>query len=323
MSRKLSAMTLTVRSLPAALILAFAACSQSAPPSVRQAVTEAPSIRVFASPEDAGKALQAALESGDQSALLAILGPESQPLISSGDSVQDKKDASAFLGRYDLMHRWRRMNDDSQVLVVGADNFPFPIPLKKNDAGQWLYDTAAGREEILNRRIGRNELAVIEVCRAAAAAQQEYFAQLHDGATEHQYAVKFISDPGTQNGLYWKSEEGQPQSPLGPLVAYATAEGYSGKPRAHAPFHGYYFRMLKGQTDQAPGGAQSYLVNGKMVDGFAFVAYPAQYGDSGVMTFMINRNGMLLQRDLGKSTAETASGMTEFDPAEGWSPVQQ
>jgi hypothetical protein len=215
------------------------------------------------------------------------------------------------------------MDDGSELLVVGADNFPFPIPLKKNASGQWFYDTAAGKEEILNRRIGRNELAVIEVCRAAAEAQAEYFSQLHDSSTTHQYAVKFISDPGSQNGLYWKSAEGAAQSPLGPLLAFATSEGYSAEPQAHRPFHGYYFRMLKGQTDKAPGGAMDYLVNGRMVRGFAFIAYPAKYGDSGVMTFMINRSGLLLQKDLGKSSVETASAMTEFDPDAGWSPVEQ
>jgi hypothetical protein len=221
-----------------------------------------------------------------------------------------------------VMHRWRRMADGTQILLVGADNFAFPIPLKKNDSGKWVFDTAAGKDEVLSRRIGRNELAVIDVCEAIADAQGEYFSQLHDGATTKQYALKFISDPGTQNGLYWKSENGQPQSPLGPLAAFATSEGYTAKANGHTPFHGYYFRMLKGQGSKAPGGAKDYVVNGKMINGFAFVAYPAEYGNSGVMTFIMNQAGALLQKDLGKTTTETASAMSEFDPDTGWSPVE-
>ncbi len=196
---------------------------------------EKPSISVFASPDDAGNALLAAAKSGDQNALLAIFGPDSKEIIFSGDAVQDKNAADAFVAGYGVMHRWRKMPDGAQILLVGADNFPFPIPLKKNGDGKWFFDTAAGKEEILNRRIGRNELAIIEVCGAVADAQAEYFSQLHDGEKTKQYAAKFISDPGKQNGLYWKSPEGQPESPLGPLAAFATAEGYSAKPEgAHA-----------------------------------------------------------------------------------------
>jgi hypothetical protein len=284
--------------------------------------TEKPSGKTFASPEDAGNALMEAAKSGDQTAAVAIFGPEAKQLISSGDPVEDKNVIEAFVARYGVMHRWRKMADGSQVLVVGADNFPFAIPLKKNSSGQWYFDTAAGKEEILNRRIGRDELAIIDVCRAAAGAQAEYFAKLHDGSRTKQYAVKFISDPGKQNGLYWQSSPGQPDSPLGPLVAFATAEGYSAKPDAHVPFHGYYFHMLTGQSDKAPGGAKNYIVDGKMVGGFAFVAYPAEYGNSGVMTFMINQDGVLLEKNLGTTTQQTATAMTQFDPS-GWSPVQQ
>ena len=307
------------------LVITLAACGQAgkAPTPTAASPGRESTVRVFAAPEEAGAALEQAVKSGDRSALLAIFGPDSNELIASGDPVQDKEAGSAFAGRYEVMHRWRTMEDGAQILLVGADNFPFPIPLKQNATGQWSFDTAAGRNEILNRRIGRNELAVIEVARAAAEAQADYHAQLHDGAREHQYAVKFISDPGKQNGLYWKSPEGAPQSPLGPLVAFATSEGYSAEPQAHTPFHGYYFRMLTGQSAKAPGGAKKYLVNGRMTGGFAFVAYPAKYGDLGIMTFMINQDGVLLQRDLGKATAETAGAMADFDPDAGWSPVEQ
>jgi hypothetical protein len=174
---------------------------------------------------------------------------------------------------------------------------------------------------VLNRRIGRNELAIIDVCGAVVDAQAEYFAKPHDGDKAKQFAVKFISDPGKQNGLYWKSAEGQPESPLGPLAAFATSEGYSVKADEHAPFNGYYFHLLKGQSSNAPGGAKQYVKDGKMTGGFAFVAYPAQYGNSGVMTFMINQDGVLLEKDLGKNTAETAAAMSEFDPGAGWAPA--
>jgi hypothetical protein len=283
--------------------------------------SEKPSIRVFATPEDAGNAVDAAAQSGDQAAIIAIFGPDVKELLFSGDSVEDKNTISQFVAAYGAMHRWRRLVDGSEMLMVGATNFPFPIPLRKNGAGQWYFDMAAGKQEVLSRRIGRNELSMIQVCRAVAAAQKQYFSERHDGTTGH-YAQKFISDPGKQNGLYWKSEDGEPQSPLGPLAAFATSEGYTVKPDAHTPFHGYYFQMLQGQTAKAHGGAKQYVVDGKMVRGFAFLAYPAQYGNSGVMTFLINQDGVLFQKDLGKTTTETATAMTEFDP-DGWTPVEQ
>jgi len=305
--------------LPAGLLLlaiqvVLAGCGKSSKPSVS----------VFRTPDDAGNALVAAAKSTDRTAAaLAIFGPDSKDLISSGDAVQDREAIDAFVARYDVMHRWRRLADGSQILMVGPDNFAFPIPLKKNGDGQWFFDTVAGKEEILNRRIGRNELAIIDVCEAVARAENEYHSRLHDNATTKQYALKFISDAGKQNGLYWQPSPGQPESPLGPLVAFATAEGYSAKPDAHMPFHGYYFHMLKGQTDKARGGAKDYIVDGQMVGGFAFVAYPAEYGNSGIMTFIINQDGGLLQKDLGKTTSETATAMSEFGPDNSWSPVEE
>jgi len=284
--------------------------------------SDKPSIKTFASPDDAGNALLTVAKADDTNAALTIFGPGSKEVIFSGDAVEDKNAAEAFAARYGVMHRWRKLTDGSQILLVGADNFPFPIPLKKTADGQWFYDTAAGKEELLSRRVGRNELATIDVCEAVARAQAEYYSKLHDGATKKQYAVKFISDSGKQNGLYWQSSPGQPQSPLGPLVAFATAEGYSAKPDAHAPFNGYYFHMLQGQTDKAPGGQKNYIVDGNMISGFAFVAYPAVYGNSGIMTFMINQDGVLLQKDLGKTTEQTATAMTEFNPDSGWSLVE-
>jgi hypothetical protein len=296
-----------------ALIILLVACNK----------TTQPSFKVFASPEEAGAALLEAAKSGDPNAVLTIFGPESKEVVLSGDAVQDKTTIDSFVGAYGVMHRWRKMPDDAQILLIGADNFTFPIPLKKNAAGQWYFDMVAGKDEILSRRIGRNELAVIDICGALADAQGEYFSQTHADGSTQQFAVKFISDTGKQNGLYWESPEGQPRSPLGPLAAFATDEGYSVKPDSHMPFHGYFFHMLKKQGSHAPGGAKEYVVDGKMASGFAFVAYPAEYGNSGVMTFIINQDGVLLQKDLGKTTTETAAAMTEFDPGDGWSPVQE
>lgn len=282
---------------------------------------DTPSVKTFANPDDAGNAVTAAVKSGDQDTLLAIFGPDSKDLISSGDPVQDKNSGTAFADRYGVMHRWRKMPDGSQVLVVGADNFPFPIPLKKNQDGQWYFDTAAGKDEILNRRVGRNELAAIESCAAVVDAQRQYFSEKHGGMK--QYAQKFISDSGQQNGLYWPEVQGQPRSPLGPLAANATAEGYKVDPNHHQPFRGYYFSMLDKQGADAPGGAKNYLVAGKMTGGFAVVAYPAKYGDSGVMTFVVDQDGVILQKDLGPSTDQVASAITEFSPDKTWTIVAQ
>jgi len=296
-----------------AITIFLAACGKS----------EKPAFRVFASPDEAGNALLEVAKAGDQNAALTIFGPGSKEIIFSGDATEDKAAVDAFVAAYGEMHRWRKVADGAQVLLVGADNFAFPIPLKKNGAGQWYFDAAAGKDEILARRIGRNELAAMDVCRALADAQSEYFSQRHDEGTTNQYAVKFISDPGKQNGLYWKSPEDQPRSPLGPLVAFASAEGYSAESNSRAPFHGYYFRLLKRQGSHAQGGAKDYVVDGKMVGGFAFVAYPAEHGNSGVMTFIISRDGVLFQKDLGKTTTETATAMSEFDPDPSWSPVEE
>ena len=303
----------TTRLMLLVLIASLAACNKSNKPSYSE----------FGSPDDAGNGLLAAAKSGDQNTILVIFGPDSKEIISSGDPVQDKATVAAFVTGYEQMHRWRKMPDGAEVLLIGAQNFPFPIPLKQNGGGKWFFDTAAGKEEILSRRIGRNELAVIDICGTLVDAQADYYSQPHDDGSTKQYARKFVSDAGKQNGLYWDSPQGQPRSPLGPLLVYASAEGYKAKPDAHAPFHGYYFRMLTKQGTHAPGGAKDYVVDGRMVGGFAFVAYPAEYGNSGVMTFIINQDGVLLQKDLGKTTAETASAMSEFDPDGSWSVVQE
>jgi hypothetical protein len=314
MSRATRTIAIASCIVPLAMLILIAGCSSK---------SAKPSYQTFASPDDASNGLQAAAKSGDPNAVIAVFGPDSKDIIFSGDPVQDKEIAGVFMHEYDVMHRWRKMPDGSQILLIGADNFPFPIPLKKNPAGQWYFDVAAGRDEILMRRIGRNELATIDVCNALVDAEAQYFSMRHDDGSTGQFAAKFISDSGKQNGLYWESPEGQPKSPLGPMAVYATNEGYNVKPDAHVPFHGYYFRMLTRQGANAPGGAKDYIVNGKMTGGFAFVAYPAQYRNSGVMTFIINQDGDLLQKDLGTDTAQTAAAMAEFNPDPSWTQVQQ
>ena len=276
--------------------------------------------RTFASPEDAGKALAEAAKSQDQNAILQIFGPGSAEILSTGDATEDKASLDGFAKAYQVLNRWRKLSDGSELLLVGADNQAFPIPLMKNSAGQWYFDTAAGKEEILARRIGRNEIAAIDICASIADAQQQYFSQHHDGV--NQYAQKFISDEGRQNGLYWKTPDGTPTSPLGPLVAYATAEGYKVQQSQHQPYYGYYFGMLDKQGPDVKGGPKNYVVNGKMTGGFAVVAYPAQYGDSGIMTFIIDKNGLVFQKDLGNNTDQAAAAITEFNPDKSWTIVE-
>jgi hypothetical protein len=274
----------------------------------------------FSAPDDAANALIAAAKSGNGDAVLTVLGPGSKDVVSSGDAAKDKADLAGFVSDYDVMHRWRKVPNGSELLITGSDNKTFPLPLKKNDAGKWYFDVQAGKQEILARQVGKDELAAMDICWEIADAQQQYFSQRHDGAS--QYAQKFISEEGKQNGLYWPEVAGQPKSPLGPLIAFATAQGLQVQPNQHQPFYGYYFVMLDKQGADAKGGAKNYIVNGKMTGGFGILAYPAQYRDSGVMTFIINQNGTLLQKDLGKTTDQIASTMTEFNPDKTWTVVE-
>jgi Protein of unknown function (DUF2950) len=298
------------------MVIPLVACNSSK----TSAPTEA-GPKTFATPDDAGAALLAAAKANDRSALLAIFGSGSADLIFSGDAAQDKQTSENFTSAYQTMARWRNQTDGSEVLVVGAENHPFAIPIKKNSGGQWYFDTAAGKAEILARRIGDNELATIDVMNAMADAQAKYLSQRHDGVK--QYAQKFISDEGKQNGLYWKSAEGQPRSPLGPLVAFASPEGFTPQAGKQQPFHGYFYRVLTKQGADAKGGAKDYIVNGKMTGGFAFLAYPENYGDTGITTFIINQNGVVYEKNLGKSTTEDAKAETEFNPDKTWTPVPE
>ena len=276
--------------------------------------------QTFSSLGDAGTALENAAKTQDQNALQKIFGPGSSNVLFSGDATEDKVALGGFAQAYQVMNRWKKLGDGSELLLVGADNQAFPIPLMKNANGQWYFDTAAGKEEILSRRIGYDEITAIGVCDALASAQSQYFSQRHGGVK--QYAQKFISDNGQANGLYWPEANGVPRSPLGPLVAYATSEGYKADPGRHQPFNGYYFAMLSGRGPNATGGQKNYISNGKMTGGFAAIAYPAAYGDSGIMTFLVNQNGLILQKDLGSSTTQIASAMTDFNPDGTWTVVQ-
>lgn len=271
-----------------------------------------PGQTTFTNPEEAGKAFYTAVKSGDKTALTAILGPSGNSIISSGDEVQDKKNADFFVEHYEQMNRWAKEINGDRLLIIGAENWPFPVPLK-NAGGKWYFNTKAGVEEILFRRIGKNEMAAIRVCGALADAQTEYFSQ------KQEYAQKIISDSGQQNGLYWKVGEGATESPIGPLVAYATGEGYGKKTQ---PFHGYFYRVLTAQGATAQGGAKNYIVDGKMTAGFAFVAWPAEYRNSGVMTFVIDQDGVLAEKDLGPKTADLVKAMTTFNPDKTWRVVQ-
>ena len=294
-----------------AMLLPITACN-------KPAVPEGP--KTFATPDEAGKALAEATKSQDKTAILTIFGPGSEEIVSSGDPAQDKASMDGFTQAYQTMNRWRKLGDGSELLLVGAQNEAFPIPLMKNAAGQWYFDAEAGKEEILARRIGRDELAAIDIVAALADAQGQYLSQKHGGIK--QYAQKFISDPGQQNGLYWVSPAGAPRSPLGPLVAFASDEGYTVKPDAAQPYHGYYFRRLDSQGANAKGGAKPYVVNGKMTGGFAYLAYPAKYDDTGVKSFIISQQGLMYQKDLGKDTLTVAKAMTDFNPDSSWTPVQ-
>jgi hypothetical protein len=277
----------------------------------------------FASAEEAVKAAVAAARKGDDKELAAIFGPGSQDLMSSGDTVADKQRRAEFLKAYDEKNRLASEGENT-VLVIGKNDWPFPIPLVKQGSG-WVFDTAKGKEEILNRRIGQNELNAIQAVLAYVDAQREYAMKDRDGDGLLEYAQKFRSDPGKRNGLYWEAKPGEEQSPLGPLAARAVKEGYGQNKASDKPwpFHGYYYRIVSGQGKSAPGGAYSYLVKGSMIGGFALVAYPAEYGNSGVMTFMVNHDGKVFQKDLGTKTASLAQNMKEYNPDKTWTEVKE
>ena len=274
----------------------------------------------FKTPEEAVDALVSAAKSHDRKGVLTVLGPDAADIVSSGDEVADKSDRDRVIEAYDAKHQVVMEGADKAVLVLGKQDWPFPIPLMRKD-GTWRFDTAAGREEILFRRIGRNELSSIQAILAYVDAQHEYAEKGIGG--NGVYAQRIVSRPGTKDGLYWPAQPGEEEeSPLGDFAASAAAEGYrAGQQRI--PYHGYYYKVLTRQGPSAPGGALDYVVRGKMIGGFALVAYPAQYGNSGVMTFLVNHEGTIYEKNLGPQTAGIATAMTAFDPDSTWQRISE
>src|SRR5271165_421813 len=273
--------------------------------------------KTFSSPQEASTALVAAAQSNDEKAILEILGPDGKQIISSGDETEDAQSRADFLRRYQQMHRLVK-EPDGFTLYVGAENWPLPIPIVNHDRS-WYFDTAAGYKEILYRRIGRNEISAIRVCQEFVAAEKEYYS-----THQAEYAQNIWSKEGQHDGLYWRAASGEPQSPIGPLVASAVAEGYATRQEgAPTPYRGYYYRIFKAQGKNSPGGAKSYVVSGKMTGGFALVAYPAEYRSSGVMTFIVSADGVLYQKDLGKKTNVLAKTMKAYNPDSSWQKAEE
>jgi hypothetical protein len=273
----------------------------------------------FGTPEAAIEALVAAARSGDRNAILKVLGSDGKPIVGSGDPVADSNIRQDFVSAYDAKHAIEMEGDGTQTLVIGNDDWPFPIPLI-NKGGQWEFDTTSGLNEILRRRVGRNELSAIQVSLAYVQAQNEYASLDPAGAGRGVYAQRIVSRPGKKDGLYWATTEGEEPSPLGELAAQAAAEGY--KPgTTPIPYHGYYYRIITRQGATASGGAYDYLVKGKMIGGFALVAYPAEYGNSGIMTFMVNQDGIVFQKDLGPKTTKLVRKINSFSPDDTWTRI--
>ena len=272
----------------------------------------------YSSPEEAVNGLIAAVRANDTMAMLAILGPGSKEMISSGDAVADRTGREKFLKAYDEKNILQQGPEDNWVLSVGNDNWPMPIPVV-NKASKWLFDTQEGKQEILNRRIGRNELQVMNVLHAYVDAQHEYASKDCSGGGKVEFAQRLISTKGRHDGLYWEATDGEEESPLGPLVAQAAEEGYSNADIS--PFHGYYFRVLTRQGSHAEGGAYDYVVSGKMILGFAILAYPAEYKNSGVMTFIVNQEGIIYEKNLGSDTKQKSEAIKLFDPDPTWNKV--
>jgi len=274
--------------------------------------------KTFSSPEEASKALFTAAQNNDEKAMLELLGPDGKEIVSSGDEEEDARVRANFAKRYEEMNRLVNEPDGSVTLYIGSRNWPYPIPLL-NKGSVWYFYTDAGKKEILYRRIGWNEASAIRICQELVVAEKEYYSQKHN-----EYAQKILSDEGKQDGLYWKVAEGEPKSPIGPLVAWAVAEeDAESRGVAAVPYRGYFFNILTHQGKNGTGGAKSYIVNGRMTEGFAFVAYPAEYRSSGVMTFLVSEDGVVYEKDLGKKTATVAKSMKVFDPNPGWRKTEE
>jgi hypothetical protein len=296
----------------AAVVILLAGCFPA------RSLAQQPGQKTFSSPEDASAALVTATQSNDEKAVLDILGPDGKQIVSSGDATEDAQSRANFVEKYQEMHRLVKEPDGNTILYIGAENWPTPIPLV-NNGNSWYFDTEAGKAEILYRRIGGNELSTIRVCQELVAAQKEFYATQHNV-----YASKIFSDEGQRNGLYWKAADGEPQSPIGPLVASAVADGHAeNQAGAPTPYRGYYYHTLTREGKNAPRGAKSYIINGKMTEGFAFVAYPAEYRSSGVMTFIVSEDGVVYEKDLGQKTVVLAKAMKEYNPNSSWQKAEE
>jgi hypothetical protein len=273
----------------------------------------------FATPDEAVKALVSAFEQDDVPAASKLLGPQANALLDSGDAVADKSDRAKFVAAYQAGHRLEDDGADRKTLILGTNDWPMPVPLVQRD-GRWAWDGAAGVDELIYRRVGRNELGAIDTCRGFVQAQLDYAAEGRDGDPAGIYALKLISDEGMHNGLYWPVSDDEPASPAGPAVAAAAEEGYR-RGAGRTPYHGYYYRMLYAQGPNAKGGAHDYFKDGLLTQGFALVAWPADYGSSGVQTFLVNQDGVVFQKDLGEDTATAVEAIKAFDPDASWKPV--
>lgn len=284
--------------------------------------TPASAQKMFSSPEEAVKAAIAAARSNNDKELLAIFGAQAKEILFSGDPVADKQRRAEFVAAYDQANRLST-DGENRILIAGKQDWPFPIPIVKKGQS-WMFDTEQGKQEVLNRRIGGNELFTIQTMLAIVDAEREYAMKDRDRNGLLEYAQKFLSDPGKKNGLYWEAKAGEPESPLGPIMVQARSQGYGAKiTTAPGPYHGYNYRILTAQGKDAPGGAYSYFVKGKMIGGFAVVAYPAEYGNSGIMTFIVNYDGKVFQKNLGPNTAAAAKSMKEYNPDKTWTEVKQ
>jgi hypothetical protein len=281
------------------------------------AVAQQKGQKTFSTPEEATQALFTAAQNNDEKALLDVLGPDAKEIVSSGDAEEDTRSRGNFVKRYQEMNRLVKEPDGTMSLYIGARNWPYPIPLR-NKGNAWYFDTQAGKQEVLYRRIGYNEMSAIHICDQLVMAQKEYFSQQNS-----EYAQKIFSDEGKKDGLYWKTASGEPQSPIGPLVAWAVSEQNAKDHGGQVvPYRGYYFHILTSQGKDSDGGAKNYLADGKMTGGFAFVAFPAEYRSSGVMTFIVGADGVVYERDLGKNTESVAKTMKEYNPGAHWRKVE-
>jgi hypothetical protein len=305
---------------PRALALLAVAGLLPALASPQDPATSGP--RSFATPEEAVRALAETTKAGNLDGLVALFGPEGKELVDSSDPATARRNREVFVVAFEEGHRLVDAGADRKELVLGNEAWPFPVPLVKGPAG-WSFDAAAGREEILDRRIGRNELAAIGILRRYVAAQREYAKTGHDGKPAGLFARRFGSEAGRHDGLYWPAKRGEPRSPLGELIAQAAEEGHraGGSASGPAPFYGYYFRILEGQGKSAKGGAADYVVKGEMSGGFALVAWPVHYDASGIMTFVVNQDGVAYEKDLGPETETAVKSITRYDPDDTWRPV--